>query len=101
MEGYRMGLLTYFQIKEDVLIVRLSGEIDHHEAKIFRESWQRQLTKSHIKHVILNMEDVTFMDSSGIGVILGRYKEVVQLGGELIICSLQPAIKRMFELSGL
>jgi len=96
-----MALHCSFKIKEDVLIVRLSGELDHHEASILREKWQRQLRESHIKHVILNLEEVSFMDSSGIGVILGRYKEIARLGGELVVCSIHPSIERIFEMSGL
>jgi len=41
------------------------------------------------------------MDSSGLGVVLGRYKEVLQLGGEMIVCSLNPSIERLFDMSGL
>ncbi len=41
------------------------------------------------------------MDSSGLGVVLGRYKEIKQLGGEMVVCSISPAVKRLFEMSGL
>lgn len=96
-----MSLNSYFTVKENVLIVRLVGELDHHEATILKDLWQKEMNKEHVQHVILNLEQVTFMDSSGIGVILGRYKEIIQQGGELIICSIHPAIKRLLEMSGL
>lgn len=96
-----MGLTSTFEVKKDVLIVRLTGELDHHEAEKLRSKWKDVLYKSPAKHIILNLEAVTFMDSSGIGVILGRYKEVLQLGGEMIVCSITPSIKRLFEMSGL
>lgn len=96
-----MGLHAIFDIKEDVLIVRLAGELDHHEAEKLRETWKDMLYKNSVKHVILNMELVTFMDSSGLGVVLGRYKEITQLGGEMVVCSLSPSVKRLFEMSGL
>lgn len=96
-----MSLTSYFAVKENVLVVRLSGELDHHEAGILRESWQTKLKDEAVQHVILNLEEVTFMDSSGIGVLLGRYKEIIQLGGELVVCSINPSIKRLFEMSGL
>jgi len=96
-----MGLSKMFIVKEDVLIVRLAGELDHHEAEILREQWQDKMYKNPIKHVILNLEEVTFMDSSGLGVILGRYKEVLQLGGEMVVCSITPSIERLFDMSGL
>lgn len=96
-----MGLDTMFIVKEDVLIVRLSGELDHHEAEILRDKWQDMMYKNPIKHVVVNLAEVNFMDSSGLGVMLGRYKEVLQLGGEMIVCSITPPIERLFEMSGL
>lgn len=96
-----MGLRTTFDVKKDVLIVRLAGELDHHEADILRDEWQEKMYNSGIKHVIVNLADISFMDSSGLGVILGRYKEVLQLGGEMIVCHITPAIKRLFDMSGL
>lgn len=96
-----MGLHSVFDVKEDVLIVRLSGELDHHEAENLRDKWKDMMYKNPIKHVILNLENVSFMDSSGLGVILGRYKEVLQLGGEMVVCSISPSVKRLFEMSGL
>lgn len=96
----RMGLTTTFIKKENILILRLSGELDHHEAGILRTQWQKEI-QADIKHVILNLEEVSFMDSSGIGVVLGRYKEIVLLGGELVVCSVSPALMRIFEMSGL
>lgn len=96
-----MSLTTFFTIRENVLIVRLSGELDHHEATILREAWQNKLREGTVQHVILNLEEVSFMDSSGIGVLLGRYKEIMQLGGELVVCSVNPSIKRIFEMSGM
>lgn len=96
-----MSLTTFFTVKQDVLVIRLKGELDHHEAMILREAWQNKLREGTVKHVILNLEEVSFMDSSGIGVLLGRYKEIIQLGGELVVCSVNPALKRIFEMSGM
>ncbi|MFD2630744.1 anti-sigma F factor antagonist [Oceanobacillus kapialis] len=96
-----MGLQANFTVKEDVLIVRLSGELDHHEAEGLRNQWKETMYTNAVKHVILNLEAVSFMDSSGLGVVLGRYKEVLQLGGEMVVCSVSPPIKRLFEMSGL
>lgn len=96
-----MSLTTFFNVRENVLIIRLTGELDHHEATILREAWQNKLKEGTVKHVILNLEEVTFMDSSGIGVLLGRYKEILELGGELVVCSVNPSIKRILEMSGM
>ncbi|BAC13797.1 anti-sigma F factor antagonist [Oceanobacillus iheyensis] len=96
-----MALHSDFDVVGDVLIVRLSGELDHHETEALRDIWKDMIYNNPIKHVILNLEQVSFMDSSGLGVVLGRYKEVIQLGGEMMVCSVSPPIQRLFEMSGL
>lgn len=96
-----MGLDASYIVLDDVLIVRLQGEIDHHEAKKLRMEWQFVLEDSRCRNVVLNMEGVTFMDSSGIGVILGRYKEIEASGGSLIVCHLDANVGRIFEMAGL
>ncbi|UOQ85928.1 anti-sigma F factor antagonist [Gracilibacillus salinarum] len=96
-----MQLQSQFTVVQNVLIVRLDGELDHHSAARLKIEWQEQLQKQGIQHVILNLNALHFMDSSGLGVVLGRYKEVKQLGGEMIVCSVNPAVKRLFDMSGL
>lgn len=96
-----MGLQANFTIKKNVLIVRLVGELDHHEAEKLREEWRSMMYENEIKHVVLNLESLSFMDSSGLGVILGRYKETLQLGGEMVVCSVTSPVQRLFEMSGL
>ncbi|MGM8214029.1 anti-sigma F factor antagonist [Bacillaceae bacterium W0354] len=96
-----MSLISEFEKREDVLLVRLTGELDHHEAERLKGEWQQHLKQGNIKHVVVNLSGLTFMDSSGLGVFLGRYKEVKQLNGEMVVCSYNQSIKRLFELSGL
>ena len=94
-------LTVNFAQKQDVLLIRLKGELDHHSAKQLREKTDHYLQEKDVKHIVLNLEELTFMDSSGIGVILGRYKEVQRAGGEMVVCSISTPIKRLFEMSGL
>ncbi|TFJ93760.1 anti-sigma F factor antagonist [Lentibacillus salicampi] len=96
-----MSLSTAFNVKQDVLVVRMSGELDHHETEVLRNEWKEMMYTNAIKHVVLNLESVTFMDSSGLGVVLGRYKEVLQLGGEMVVCSVSAPVRRLFEMSGM
>ncbi|RYG74619.1 anti-sigma F factor antagonist [Lentibacillus lipolyticus] len=96
-----MSLTASFDVKQNVLIVRLSGELDHHESETLRSEWKKMMHKNNITHVILNLEDVSFMDSSGLGVVLGRYKEVLQLGGEMVVCSISAPVYRLFDMSGM
>ncbi|GAB4073533.1 anti-sigma F factor antagonist [Barrientosiimonas marina] len=96
-----MSLSTVFDVKQDVLVVRMSGELDHHEAEPLRNEWKDMMDANAVRHVILNLESVTFMDSSGLGVVLGRYKEVLQLGGEMVVCSISSPVQRLFDMSGM
>lgn len=90
-----------FKVREDILIIRLKGELAHYEASLLREAWQEKLETENVRHVVLNLADLTFMDSSGIGVILGRYKEVVSRGGDFVICSIKPQVERILMMAGL
>jgi stage II sporulation protein AA (anti-sigma F factor antagonist) len=96
-----LSLSIQFESKNHVLLVRLSGELDHHTSEELKEKWQNELAKGDIKHVVVNMETLSFMDSSGLGVMLGRYKEIKERSGEMVVCSISPAVRRLFELSGL
>lgn len=77
------------------------GEIDHHTARIIRESIDSQAELGRPKELILNFLDVSFMDSSGIGLVMGRYKLMTALGGELKIINTSSSIRRMMRLAGL
>ncbi len=83
------------------LVVKLSGEIDQSCAGTIREEIDRELKQCTIKNLILDFAEVSFMDSSGIGMILGRYKEIKLRGGKTMIIRIQPQVDRILELSGL
>lgn len=96
-----MSLNINMEIRNDVLCIRLSGELDHHAADELRQRATSALEEQSVRHIVLNLEHLTFMDSSGLGVILGRYKHIKQLHGEMIVCAVSPPIKRLFDMSGL
>ncbi|WP_096188547.1 anti-sigma F factor antagonist [Evansella halocellulosilytica] len=96
-----MSLLIDLEQRENVLCVRLEGELDHHTAMELRERVDLALEENELRHVLLNLEKLSFMDSSGLGVVLGRYKLVKQFGGEMVVCSISPQVKRLFDLSGM
>ncbi|MFC4767287.1 anti-sigma F factor antagonist [Effusibacillus consociatus] len=83
------------------LVVRLAGELDHHTAEVVRDRVESELEKGEYKNLIISMEQLSFMDSSGLGVILGRYKRISQLGGKMSLCSVNDSIRKIFELSGI
>ncbi|XJZ26105.1 anti-sigma F factor antagonist [Bacillota bacterium Lsc_1132] len=96
-----MSLTVEMERILDVLCIRLSGELDHHTAEELREKASEAIEKNNIRHLVLNLEQLAFMDSSGLGVILGRYKQIKQSGGEMVVCAISPAVQRLFDMSGL
>lgn len=96
-----MSLNIEMEIKQNVLCIRLSGELDHHAADDLRERATNAIEEHSIRHIVLNLESLTFMDSSGLGVILGRYKQIKQRHGEMVVCAISPNIQRLFDMSGL
>ncbi|WP_035344239.1 anti-sigma F factor antagonist [Halalkalibacter hemicellulosilyticus] len=96
-----MSLQIGVEERGAVLLVRLVGELDHHTAEELRTQVENKLVQHEVRHIVLNLEQLSFMDSSGLGVILGRYKQVKAVGGEMVVCAISPAVKRLFELSGL
>lgn len=87
--------------KQDTLIVRLRGEIDLVVADNLRKELDDVLDKEASKNLLLNLKGVYFIDSSGLGVLLGRYKKVSRNGGKVFIVSPQPQVRKILDLSGL
>lgn len=83
------------------LVVKLSGELDHHCCDGVRSAVDREISHGGIKNLIFDFGDVSFMDSSGIGIIIGRYKKINELGGRTLIIRAQPQVDRVLELSGI
>jgi len=88
-------------MKQGVLVIKLEGELDVCGADNFRMTVDQALDETGAKNILLNMQAVSFIDSSGLGVILGRYKRINQLGGKLLVIHLEPQVQRIFELAGL
>lgn len=90
-----------YLLKKGNLIVKISGEIDHHSSEIIREKLDREYKKQNAKNIIFDFSDIQFMDSSGIGVIMGRYKSTRERGGKIGVYNVNSQIERVFKLSGL
>lgn len=96
-----MSLHTKVEHKKNVVTVRLIGELDHHTSEDVRRRLDEILMKDNSQHMIVNMNELSFMDSSGIGVLLGRYKLLRNKGGKLILCQISKPVHKLLELSGL
>lgn len=90
-----------FKQKNRILIVMVTGEIDHHNASTLRRKTENALSEWNGKHIIYDFENVTFMDSSGIGVLIGRYKQLQALGGKIALVCTHDNIRKIISLSGL
>ena len=94
-------MIIKFSKKEDKLIVLLKGELDHHSAEEVRSKLDDFIEKEKLNFMIMDFSKVSFMDSSGIGVVIGRYKKLIQRQGTLSVINVNGNVKRVFELSGL
>lgn len=88
------------RVKGDTLIVKVFGELDLLVADEFRKTLDRHLQANPVKNLLLDLKGVSFLDSSGLGVILGRYKRLSRSGGRVAITGVQPAVRRVLELGG-
>ena len=90
-----------FKRKNKTIIILVSGEIDHHTSKELRQQTESALMQMGGRNIIYGFEQVTFMDSSGIGMMIGRYKQLQMLGGRLAIVGADDKILEIIRLSGL
>lgn len=90
-----------FELVGQILIIKLTEDLDHHNALHIREHADKLIMNRNIKHIIFDFTGTDFMDSSGIGVIMGRYKKVIFIGGSVFVTGTSKNINRIFKLSGL
>ncbi|MBE6693830.1 MAG: STAS domain-containing protein [Ruminococcaceae bacterium] len=83
------------------MLVRVRGEIDHHTAADIRNGIDGALFEKRPRRLIMDMSAVTFMDSSGLGLIMGRLSVIRELGGELVVQDPSEAISRIIALAGM
>ena len=90
-----------FRIIDNCLMIRLPEEIDHHGAGIICENADRYLVREEVCNVIFDFEKTRFMDSSGIGIIMGRYRKIACFGGRVYAIHVDRQIRRILYISGL
>ena len=89
-----------YQVEENCLTIFLPKEVDHHQAEEIRKDADAMIERNHIKYVIFDFGETEFMDSSGIGMVMGRYKKIKALGGKAWIICNNPNATRILEMSG-
>lgn len=91
----------FLQIRKDCIIVKLHHDLDHHLTEEIRDSIDESIDKFKPRCLIFDFRNVNFMDSSGIGLIMGRYKRIHMIGGTVYVTNLGSNVQRIFSLSGL
>ena len=88
-----------FRISGDILILCIKGEIDHHSAMPLRQTIDKSMKAFECANLILDFSGVEFMDSSGIGVVLGRYKKITKNGGKIYISGCSRYIEKLLDMA--
>ena len=88
-------------VSDELTTVYLTGELDHHTARDVREDIDRSIESNQPKLLILDFKNIGFMDSSGIGLVMGRYRIMQELGGSVKVVNAPSNIKKVMKLAGL
>lgn len=98
-----MASKTYvtIDVQEEYMAAHLFGELDHHSVQPIREEIDSMAGQNKPTELILDFGGVTFMDSSGIGLVMGRYKLMQELGGTLRLTQLSASIRRVMQVAGM
>ena len=90
-----------FSEKDDILVAAILCDIDHHTAKPMREKIDKKLDELRPAGLLLDFSEVVFMDSSGLGLIMGRAEAAEKIGCRVAVCGLSPSLRKLFTLCGL
>lgn len=104
-----MGLFLYsgsekmleIHSEDNVMTAKLFGELDHHSCAEIRKKIDARTESLRPRVLLLDFENVKFMDSSGVGLVMGRYRQMSLLGGKLSVVNVPENIDKVFRLSGL
>lgn len=89
------------KICDDILIIYLTGDIDQHVVSNMRSEIDLTIRQNNIKNIIFDFKEVEFMDSSGLGMILSRYKSLQQTDGEIMLSNVSDNTMRLFDMVGI
>lgn len=89
------------EINEGVITAYLSGDIDHHTARAIREEIDMKIEESQPSLLVMDFGEVAFMDSSGIGLVMGRFRKMQEQGGEIQIVNTPLYISKVMRVSGI
>lgn len=88
-------------VKGTKLIVYMPEEVDHISSDDLRRAADIAMRNPDIRHIVFDFSDTMFMDSSGIGMMMGRYRKIIQRGGDMIAVNTNRRIEKILLLSGI
>ena len=91
---------TTYEEKDKLLVFEITEEIDHHMAEKIRRKMDHEIERYVPRKIVFDFNQVTFMDSAGIGMLIGRYKMIKMLGGVAELKNVKPSIRKIFEMCG-
>ncbi len=94
-------MLVSANTENDILYIRLKGELDHSKARVLKERLYKYTDSTKIKKVVLEMQNMDFMDSTGVGLIMGLYKRLKSNNKLLYFHSPSSQIDKILKVSGL
>ncbi|SHH20252.1 anti-anti-sigma regulatory factor, SpoIIAA [Thermosyntropha lipolytica DSM 11003] len=100
VEGGDSQVDVEIKMVRNTLVIRVNGELDMVMAEKLKKEMEARLDEGEVKNLIVNLEKVTFIDSSGLGVIIAGYKKVMAANGRMYIVGAKPNVKRILILSG-
>jgi len=92
---------TKYEVLESYLIIKVPKELDHHQADILRSEVELLIHIHHARNLVFDFAETEFMDSSGIGVLIGRSRNLGFCNGIVYARNLNPRVKKIFQASGL
>ncbi|HBV83119.1 MAG: anti-sigma factor antagonist [Lachnospiraceae bacterium] len=90
-----------YAIIDNYLCIKMPQEVDHHGAAGIRECADRLILDDKVKNIVFDFENTTFMDSSGLGIIIGRYRKISCFGGKVYAINASERISRILKTSGM
>ena len=90
-----------FKVIDNYLMVKMPEEVDHHKSQQISKTADKYIVTEGVGNVVFDFEDTKFMDSSGIGIILGRYKKISYFGGKVFAINADSRVKRTLMICGL
>ena len=94
-------MTSEFDELDNCLYIQITEEIDHHSTQITRRKMDDEITRFMPRKVVFDFSKVSFMDSAGIGLLIGRYKLAKMLGGVAEITNTSKSIEKVLEMSGI